>query len=180
MEYLKFGILLLSFILFGCIDKPQSQLEALSSPGPELLAKIEPYIQPSIDFAYNNEKNAFESGVELTAEEKQMAKKIGIKSVDKVRVVYVDEFPFPKDKHLVEFARSHGFDSPELVGITYGYGIYIRNGQKYILPHELIHVRQFEELGVENFMKRYMLELAIMGYRKAPIEVQAYNEAKRY
>lgn len=89
MRYLTFGILILSFILFGCI-KPQSQFEALSSPSPELLEKIEPYIQPSIDFAYNNEKNAFESGTELTAEEKEIAQKIGIKNVDKIRVVYLD------------------------------------------------------------------------------------------
>ena len=64
--------------------------------------------------------------------------------------------------------------------MTYGYGVYIRAGREYILPHELIHVRQFEEMGVESFMKRYMLELEVMGSRSAPLEVQAYNEAKKY
>lgn len=180
MNNLKFGLLLFILYLLGCIEKPQSQLEALASPSPELLDRIEPLIQPSIDFTYRNEKYAIENGVELTVEEKALAIKIGVENVDKVRVVYVDEFPFPKNQHLVKLARAHGFNSPRLAGMTYGFGVYIRNGKEFILPHELVHVRQFEEKGVENFMKRYMLELAVMGYRSAPLEVKAYNEAKRY
>lgn len=180
MQHLKFRTLLLTALLFGCIDKPQSQFEALSSPSSALLAKIEPYIKPSIDFAYQNEQYAFDFGAELSAEEKLMAKKIGIENVDKIRVVYVNEFPFPKNIHLAKLAKSHGFDTSELGGITYGYGIYIRYGREFLLPHELIHVRQFEKLGIEGFMKRYILELNVMGYRSAPLEVQAYKEAKKY
>lgn len=180
MNNLKFGLLLFTLYLFGCIEKPQSQSEALSSPSLELLNRIDPLIQPSIDFAYRNEKYAIENGVELTSEEKALATKIGIENVDKVRVVYIDEFPFPKNQHLVTLARTHGFDSPLLAGMTYGYGVYIRNGNQFILPHELVHVSQFEEMGVEKFMKRYMLELEVMGYRSAPLEVIAYDEAKSY
>lgn len=180
MNHLKFGLLFFTVYFFGCTENPQNQLEALTSPSLELLNKIEPLIQPSIDFAYRNEKYAIENGVELTAEEKALAMKIGVENVGKVRVVYVDEFPFPTNQHLVTLARAHDFDSPRLAGMTYGYGVYIRNGSEFILPHELIHVRQFEEMGLEKFMRRYMLELTVMGYRSAPLEVRAYNEAKRY
>jgi len=180
MNNLRFGLLLLPFCLFGCIERPQTQVEALSSPAPELLQRIEPLVQPSIDFADRNERYAFDNGVELTVEEKKLAVKIGIKNVDKVRVDYVDEFPFPKNQYLVTLARKHGFDSPFLAGMTYGYGVYIRSGHEFILPHELVHVRQFEELGIEKFMRRYLLELTVMGYRSAPLEVKAYIEAKSY
>ena len=176
MKHLKLAVLLFPVVLFGCTDRT----ELLNSPTPELLAKVEPYIQPSIDFAYKNEKNAIENGVELTAKEKEIANRLGVKNVDKVRVVYVDEFPFPKDKDLAELARSVGFDSPEMGGFTFGYGVYIRHGNKVLLPHELIHVRQYEEMGIEGFMKRYMLELAVMGYRSAPLEMEAYKGAISY
>ena len=76
MNYLKFGLLLLLFYLFGCIEKSQTQFEALSSPAPELLDRIEPLIQPSIDFAHRNEQYAFENGVELTAEEKKLQREL--------------------------------------------------------------------------------------------------------
>ncbi len=176
MKHLKLVALLFPVVLFACTDRA----ELLNSPSEELLAKVEPYIQPSIDFAYNNETNAMENGLELTVKEKKIAEKLGVKNVNKVRVLYVDEFPFPEDENLAELARSIGFDSPAMGGFTYGYGVYIRHGNKVLLSHELIHVRQYEEMGIEGFMKRYMLELAVMGYRSAPLEVEAYKGAVSY
>ena len=172
--------LFITSILTGCTDKSQSHFEALSSPSPELIKQIEPYIQPSIDFIVKNEKYALENGIELSADEKKLAKKIGVRNVDKVRVVLVKELPFPDDEILGEWAKSHGLDSPKVIGFTHGYGVYIKHGNRRILPHELVHVRQFEQLGIEALMRRYILELTVMGYRYAPLEVQAYNEAKMF
>ena len=166
-------------LMFGCAE-PQTQFEALSSPSDALKKKIEPYIEPSIAWVYENETNAFENGVALTNEEKRIAKEIGVRDADKVRVVYVDTFPFPKNQFLAEFADIHGFDSPQLAGMTYRYGIYIRHGHGFILPHKLVHVRQFEEMGVQRFMERYFLELTVMGYRDAPLEVKARHDSKMY
>jgi hypothetical protein len=176
MKHLKLAVLLFPVVLFGCTDKT----ELLDSPTSELLAKVEPYIKPAIDFAYKNEKNALENGVELTEKEKVIAHKLGVKNIDKVRVLYVDELPFPQDKKLAELARSIGLDSPQMAGLTLGSGIYIKHGNKVLLSHELIHVRQYEEMGIEGFMKRYMLELAVMGYRSAPLEMEAYKGAISY
>ena len=176
MKHMKLTTVIVSVLLFGCSNKA----ELLNSPPPELLAQVEPYIKPAIEYAKENEKEALENGSELTANEKKLARKIGIKNVDKIRVMYVNEFPFPKDKHLAELARSIGFDSPFMGGFTFGYGVYIRNGEEQLLAHELIHVRQYENMGIDAFMTRYMLELAVMGYRSAPLEVEAYNESNNY
>ncbi len=176
MKYVKLTLLLFSVVMFGCTDRS----ELLDSPTAELLAKVEPYIQPAIDFAYKNEKNAIENGVELTENEKVIAQKLGVKNIDKVRVLYVDELPFPEDTKLAELARSIGLDSPQMAGLTFGYGVYIKHGNKVLLSHELIHVRQYEGMGVEGFMKRYLLEISVMGYRSAPLEVEAYKGAISY
>lgn len=171
-------ILVLLFVLASC--EQRSQFDLLHSPPPELLAEVEPLIQPSIDFTLANQQLAFEQGKVLSAEQKQLAQRIGIQDIDKIRVLYVDDFPLPEDKKLLALAKKIGIDSPYTAGFTYGYGIFIRKGKDFVLPHELIHVRQFEKLGIEAFLKRYMLELAVMGYRAAPLEVEAYTESGNY
>ncbi len=178
MKIYLLTIITLSTLLFGCADKA----ELLASPSPEVLAQIQPYITPSIEFAQANEKKALAEGVELTANEKKIAERIGIKNIDKIRVMYVKEFPFPQDKQLAELARTIGFDSPFMGGFTYGYGVYIREGRydRELIVHELVHVKQYEEMGIAAFMDRYMLELAVMGYRNAPLEVEAYNRATQF
>lgn len=49
-----------------------------------------------------------------------------------------------------------------------------------LLSHELIHVKQVEELGLAEFTKTYLLQLAIFGYRESPIELEAYEKAGNY
>jgi len=172
------SMMLLSTLLVGCNNKS----ELLASPTPELLAQIEPYTQPAIEFAQKNEHVALKSGIELSASEKSTAKKIGIKNVDKIRILYVNNFPFPENEMLAELASDVGLDSPMMAGFTYGYGIYIRKGSydRELVAHELIHVKQYEMMGIEGFMNQYLLELAVMGYRSAPLEVEAYNNAGNY
>ncbi|MEZ8054602.1 hypothetical protein AB4453_15550 [Vibrio atlanticus] len=67
--------------------------------------------------------------------------------------------------------------------MAFGYGIWIANkakGDKLLLSHELIHVKQVEDLGLEAFTKKYLLQLAIFGYVEAPIEIEAYENAGKY
>ncbi|MFA0607525.1 hypothetical protein AB4666_22490, partial [Vibrio amylolyticus] len=64
-----------------------------------------------------------------------------------------------------------------------GYGIWIANsakGDKLLLSHELIHVKQVEDLGLEAFTKKYLLQLSIFGYAESPIELEAYKNAGNY
>ena len=70
-----------------------------------------------------------------------------------------------------------------LEGMTYGFIIDIMHaakGDKLLLSHELIHVRQAEELSLEGITREYFLQLKIFGYQESPIEIEAYNNAHKY
>ncbi|GAL36518.1 hypothetical protein JCM19240_2587 [Vibrio maritimus] len=106
----------------------------------------------AIEFVYNNEKHALENGTPLLPQYMEIAQRVGIKHPEKVRLLYVDKLPMPKNDSLKFQMERLGLDSPYLAGMTYGYGIYIKHsakGDKLLLSHELIHVRQAEELGLE-------------------------------
>ena len=42
-----------------------------------------------------------------------------------------------------------------------------------ILAHEFVHVAQHDRLGREAFLRRYLVELVMMGYARAPLELEA-------
>ena len=177
MTKIAIAVVVITSLLSACTDESK-----LSAPPAEGIAEIKTYIQTAIAFAQHNEVIALEKGIRLTLSEQNIANKIGIKDVDKIRILYVDKFPFPEDEKLAEFARTTGLDSPFVEGFTYGYAIYIKNGaySRELIAHELIHVQQYEKLGIEKFMSRYLIELAMMGYRNAPLEVEAYERASIY
>lgn len=47
---------------------------------------------------------------------------------ERIRIQMVVEFPRPEDPDLFEFADHAGFFSPNMHGLTLGYGVFIRNG----------------------------------------------------
>ncbi|GHX03233.1 putative membrane lipoprotein lipid attachment site related protein [Vibrio cholerae] len=102
---------------------------------------------------------------------------------EKVRILYAEKLPLPENKSLLFQMQRLGLDSPYFTGTTFGYGIWISNkmkGNKLLIAHELIHVKQMEEVGLEEFTKKYLLQLAIFGYSEAPIEIEAYENAAGY
>jgi hypothetical protein len=52
--------------------------------------------------------------------------------------------------------------------------------KRWILAHELTHVAQLEELGREPFLRRLIAEYELMGYRRAPLELDANKRALDY
>jgi len=76
-------------------------------------------------------------------------------------------------------------------GMTLGRFVLVREGHeesRYLLAHELVHVRQYRELGVPGFLARYLgryLALRLDGwghqaaYRRLPAEIEADWEARR-
>jgi hypothetical protein len=46
--------------------------------------------------------------------------------------------------------------------------------------YELVHVAQWQSLGVEGFIERYLQELQASGYEKMPLERMAFELDKRY
>lgn len=63
------------------------------------------------------------------------------------------------------------------------FGIYIKESEKTnqaLLEHELIHWRQFQDLGLVRFYAKYFYQLARFGYDRAPMEIQARANESEY
>ena len=181
MNKLKTG--LLSIALVTSLSACSNKAEQLVNPSQQLLDTVVPFNQPAIEFARQNEQLALSKGEPLNQAQLAIANRIGIKESQKIRVLYVDTLPFPEDKLLAQLAKRNNLESPYMLGFTYGYGIFIKKPYKTdleLLAHELVHVSQYETLGIDGFIKRYLLELAVMGYRQAPLEVEAYNNARSF
>lgn len=121
-------------------------------------------------------------GVPLTPKQIELATTIGIEQPEKVRLVYVDEVPFPsEDPQMRMIGEKLGFVGP---GITnnaqaFGYTIWVRNGFELtwpLLAHELVHVQQIERnASFGAFVQKYMTQLMAYGHDAMPLEVEAYK-----
>lgn len=163
----------------GCVNRD----EIYANPPHALIEHIDQILPAAEQFALKNESEALESGKPLTEEQLFMASQIGLKDPKSVRVYYVDELPFPDDPELVSLAKKFGYSSPYMDAYTYGYGIWIKRSSirdRELLAHELIHVRQAEQMGVREQIKQYLMQLYIYGYQNAPLELEAYREATIY
>ncbi|MGF1694368.1 hypothetical protein L4C54_01695 [Vibrio lamellibrachiae] len=172
--------LILSIVVIsGCEDKT----EVYANPPSYLVEQINAYFPLSIKYVKKNEEIALSQGEPLREQYLEIANKIGIKHPEKVRVYYADSLPLPENESLLFQMQRLGLDSPHFTGTTFGYGIWIANrakGDKLLLSHELIHVKQVEEMGLEAFTKTYLLQLSIFGYAESPIELEAYKKAGNY
>ena len=86
------------------------------------------------------------------------------------------------------------FLAPGSSGMTIGRVVLLRNdgvydGSRKIIAHELVHVRQYYELGLLRFLSRYVKcyvralwrhRRHRVAYRAIPFEVQAYAEADEW
>lgn len=117
------------------------------------------------------------NGIPLTEKQLSIASKIGIKNIDKIRLLQVELIPEPEDSILNEASKVIGFISGDTLGITYRYGIYIRHDFwecESLIIHELTHILQYERLGgIAEFLNQYIKECIYYGYDKSPIEIEA-------
>ncbi len=164
----------LALTLIGCEDKAAQY----ANPPSRLTEQIDAYYPLSLKYVRKNEAIVLEQGKPLSPQFIEIARKIGIKHPEKVRIHYTEELPLPENESLLFQMQRLGLDSPYLVGMTFGYGIWIENrgrGNKQLIAHELIHVKQIEDKGLEAFTKDYLLQLLIFGYAESPIEIEAYE-----
>jgi hypothetical protein len=66
---------------------------------------------------------------------------------------------------------------------TMGYVIMLKEKyarEHWILAHELVHVAQQERMGRDAFIRRLIAELELMGYRRAPLELEANKLAMEF
>ncbi|KPQ01687.1 hypothetical protein [Marinobacter sp. HL-58] len=91
--------------------------------------------------------------------------------------VVVDQIPLPP-KELLKEINLGGLFEQQLAGLTLGDTYYLLPSAADNLRihfHELVHVAQWQHLGVEGFLARYINELKRYGYDDMPLERMAYE-----
>lgn len=117
------------------------------------------------------------NGRRLTASEIAIAKKVGVKAPELIRVLVVAAVPFPEDATIRTIGAQVGLTSEQSGGMTLGHGVFIRadqEGRSDIWPHEFRHVAQYECFGsIKAFMFFYLKELLHFRYGPGPLEIDA-------
>lgn len=127
------------------------------------------------------------TGEPLNRDQSRLASEIGIKHPEKVRLVFVDEVPFPTENPEIRAAgEKFGFIGPGIINNAqaFGYTIWVRKGfslDRPRLAHELVHVMQIERSGnFTAYARQYVLELMQFGHEKSPLELEAYDANRKY
>jgi hypothetical protein len=128
-------------------------------------------------WAEEQESVILQKGVPLTRALLADARVIGIAHPDRVRLHVVSEMPAPRDPVLWEAAETTGLLTPVTAGLTLRYGIFVHAdswGDRRLVVHELVHTRQYEQLGgFRPFLEKYLRECLTLGYPNAPMEQEA-------
>lgn len=91
--------------------------------------------------------------------------------------VEVRDVPLPPRELIGEIALSELADR-SIEGLTLDDTYYLTPDAANNLRvhfHELVHVAQWQHLGLDKFIARYVEELAVHGYDRMPLERMAYD-----
>ena len=96
--------------------------------------------------------------------------------LERARVVYLPAVPQPPMLSL-GIPQLADFTKMALDGITFRDMVFVKlrkSNSEDLHLHELVHVAQWDLLGVERFLLAYGIGLAQKGYRSSPLEEMAY------
>jgi hypothetical protein len=173
------GILVLILLLTACsiVRAPtQEELALLDNPPIEIRAKQDRLTPLALEWINETETSLLKSGQPLSEADVAMARAVGVQQPELVRVSILEEFPAPENDDLLTEASKYGLGSEAEGGRTMGYVIMLKKkyaNERWILAHELVHVAQQEQMGREAFVRRFIAERELMGYRRAPLELEA-------
>ena len=141
------------------------------------LAASLPLIKPqAIAWVEEQEAAILASGQTLTDYGRELAHKVGVVNVARIRILFVTDFPRPSEPLLIKAMEVTGMLGPDMIGLTLGHGIYIRHPHNSVrlLTHEFRHVHQYEVAGsIGSYIPAYLEQILQFGYRDAPFEVDA-------
>jgi hypothetical protein len=122
------------------------------------------------------------AGVPLASTQLADAQQVGVQHPERVRLLSVPAMPLPIDPRLHAAAQATRFLTPDTIGLTLRYGIFLCAdywGDRALLVHELVHSAQYERLrGIEPFLRQYFSEVLAVGYTRAPLEQEAVRMAR--
>jgi hypothetical protein len=145
--------------------------------------QFEQLLPLAIAWAEEQEKFILKNGVPLSESQIVDSKLIPVTHPHLVKLLRVDQIPMPQHPLLKAAAIATNLISPNTIGLTLRYGIFIRSdywGQRQLIVHELAHTAQYERLGsLTNFLQQYLHECVTIGYPAAPMEQEAIATQKR-
>lgn len=132
----------------------------------------------AVQWAQRREREALRRGRRLTPEEMRLARRMGVREVQRIRIVETERIPLPRAGLLGMAARWTGFHQSDPWGLSLGYGVYVRNGwpgsMEQLLAHEFVHTAQCERFGgMRAYLVRYLRECLTLGYAESPMEQEA-------
>ena len=155
------------------------ELESLDSPSAEVIAKIDQIFPHAFAWYESLEADYCGQGRVLSTEEIEFARRVGVANPESVRVIILETFPMPTDADLLAEALRFGYGGPREGGRTVGYVIMLKPQVAHnstVLAHELVHVSQVDRLERKGLMRRYLIEMAVVGYARSPLELEAYEK----
>src|SRR5207244_4851795 len=106
-----------------------------------------------------------------------LARRVGVRQPEHIRVSVVDRLPLPDDAALRNAAIQTGLLGPNMIGLTLGYAVLVCRGHEAtprLLSHEFRHVHQYEVAGsIAAFLPGYLQQIVTYGYANAPLEIDA-------
>ena len=159
------------------------ELAMLDNPPAEVRAKQDRLTPLALQWLNETESELLGKGKALSEENITMAETVGVQHPDRVRVVILEQFPMPANDVLRIEASKYGLGSEAEGGRTMGYVIMLKKkyaNERWILAHELTHVAQQERMGRDVFIRRFIAEHEMMGYRRAPLELEANKLALEF
>lgn len=141
------------------------------------LRTVLPLIVPkAIEWAESQSLSIETTGQPLSSDQLDVARSVGVMFPELIRITEVSRLPLPEDPDLYHAALATGLLGQNMVGMTFGYGIYICHGHRNIrlLSHEFRHTFQYEQAGsIAAFLPTYLQQIATFGYDNAPFEMDA-------
>ena len=147
------------------------------------LDQLEQLLPIATQWATDQERRVLCEGVRLSETELNDAKSVGVRNPERVRLLRVDTIPVPAHPMLRAAAASISFLTSAPSGLALEYGIFIRADrwrERGLIAHELVHTAQYQRLGgILPFLRTYISQCVTVGYRNAPLELEAIATAAR-
>ena len=145
----------------------------------ELPKNYEELFSLAVQWVRDQEQHILKNGIELTTDLKIDAYQVGVKEIEKVRLLKVDKIPLPSNPKLNDVLDDIRLLNNSTIGTSYRYGILIKKEhwlKRKLVVHELVHTMQYERLGsIENFLKSYIAECIVPGYPMGALEQEAWR-----
>jgi hypothetical protein len=129
-----------------------------------------------VRWAEHRQNEVLRDGDVLTDEELELAASAGVRSPERIRIQVREKIPMPDLWWIGQLARHSGLGF-EPAGLSLGYAVVVRSWEgrnTRLVTHEFVHTAQYERLGgMSPYLRQYIRECLVHGYRDAPMEEEA-------